>query len=103
MQALDEGSQSCSMDAALRPWEVIKRGSPGSTDAREHIPQVFPDLIRGLKAEEVEVPEEIVVRCEELEVELWKGQTCLPWIGNTLLTLLCIIALRRSSSWDATR
>ncbi len=41
---------------------------PGGSHSREDICKVLSDLVGGLKAEEIEVPEQIVMRCEELQV-----------------------------------
>ena len=38
--------------------------------------------------------------CEELKIELWKGQTCLPWTRHTLLRLLRIIIYAHPSCGD---
>lgn len=53
------------------------RCAPCGIDAREDVRDVLADLIGGFQAEEAEIAEQVVVRGQELQVQLWQRQTCL--------------------------
>ena len=50
------------------------RGPPW-LHARHHVLDVLSDLVGGLQAEEVEVPQQIVVEGQELEIQLGQSET----------------------------
>lgn len=51
-----------------------KRGIPGSPNPLQHVGDVLPDLVGGLQPEEVEVAQQVVVRRQELQVQLGQRQ-----------------------------
>ena len=51
-------------------------GSNSAYDIRD----VFPNLIRGLQAEQVEVAQQVVMKGQKLQVQLWQGQAVLACV-----------------------
>ena len=48
--------------------------APCGTHAGQHVGNVLADLVRGFQAEQREVAQQVVVGCQELQVELWQRQ-----------------------------
>lgn len=53
-------------------------GLPGSSNPLQDISYILPDLICGLQSEKVEIAEQVVMGSQELQIEFWEGQACLP-------------------------
>ena len=67
------GGKQGSLDAVL----------PESANSANDVRNVFSDLIGGFQPEEVEVAQQVVMKGQELQIELWKRQAILTWVQTS--------------------
>ncbi len=63
----------------------VRDDSPGGGHARENVGDVLADFVGGLEAEEAEVAQQVVVRRQELQVQLGQRQARLACVDHDQL------------------